>query len=304
LTAVAAEEIQTMRKLLVVLGVVLLVAAVAAGLIVGRKSGDGVPTGTPPSTGAPSAQPAGGATTAAPNAGVSLSVDANWVSEPVLYRGWPLLIRATTRAATGQSTSLATTGPWSGSLKIQVNAADGSPAAWPIVETAGAPASVTLGEFSESVATWTVAPEFTRSLAPGRYVIHAELDTTRTVAANAWKGTAAARPLVVQVTDEPASLTSGDRVWKPMIDSQYAMLRGDPAGALSIVDAALASSPGAITLLSRKAALLETMGRPSDALGVVNEALDGFSRKFPNSPEPPAGLLWRQKALTAQLMKK
>ena len=289
-----------MRYRLVVLGVVILAVIAALAVIVGRRIGDQNQAGTGPAGQAPAAN----GRRDEPPAAVVLAIDGNWVSEPTLYRGWPLIIRATARAGAGKTVTLATTGPWPGSVKMTVAASGGAPAMWPLVATSGATSSAALSTLTEADATWTLAPEFTRSLAPGRYVVTAVLDTTGTAASGGWQGAARSAPLVVEVADEPARLSGDDVTWKPLLASRFAQLRGDPAGALSIVEAWLAVNPVSITILSRKAELLDALGRSRDALSVVEQALDLCFKENPTPVEPPIGLLRLQDDLIAKLMKK
>jgi hypothetical protein len=283
-----------MRYRLVVLGIAVVAVSTAAVLVVARIPAGQLPRGR---------SPAGQAPAATVPAGVTLSVDANWLSEPTLYRGWPLVIQVTAEAAGAKEMTLATTGPWSESVTIAVTSSSGAAAAWSIAAVPGAPSSVVLGGLNGAEAAWTVAPDVTRSIAPGTYVIKAELDTTRTAAAGAWKGIARAEPLVVQVIEEPASLTEDDRIWKPLIQSRFAQLRGDPAGALSVVDAWIAANPASVTILERKAELLDAAGRPREALAVVNQALELFYKTVPKGDEPPEALLALQHRLVAKLLK-
>jgi hypothetical protein len=289
-----------MRSRLVVAGVAILAVAVALAVIVGRRTGGPGAGGMGPGEHAPSIT----GQRAAPPAPVVLAIDGNFVSEPKLFRGWPLIIRATARAAGNSAVTLATTGPWPGSVKLIVIANGGGPAAWPLVATPGATSSMALGTLTEADATWTLAPEFTRTLAPVRYVVTAELDTTGTAAPDGWKGVVRSARLDIEVVEEPVTLSSADSVWKPLLGSRFAQLRGDAAGALSIVEAWLASNPVSITVLSRKAELLDVLGRSREALAVVGQALDLFFNEHPKPTEPPEGLLQLQDRLIAKLMKK
>jgi hypothetical protein len=235
-------------------------------------------------------------------AGVVVSVEVNSVSAPTVYRGWPLILTVAVRAAPGKAVKLATTAPWSGSITLGVSS-NGSRVQWPLVMTGTTPASVVLGEFDRADAVWTVAPEFTRGLAPGTYRITAALDTTSTAAAGGWKGAATALPVAVRVINEPQTPSADDRIWKPLLESRYAELCGDAARALSTLDAWLATNPVSVTVLSRKAAVLENMNRPQEALAVVETALDLFYKAHPQPGEPPIGLIRQQQALTQALMK-
>ena len=247
------------------------------------------------------AAPAPGGATTAP-AAVELSIDGNWQSAATVYRGWPLIVTVVARAEEGKSVTLATTGGWSASVTIRVSPTS-STTAWPLVAVGTAPSSVALGPLDRTDATWILSPDFTRRLAPGSYTVTAELDTSRTAAAGGWKGDARTPPLVIRIADEPRTLPADDRIWKPLLESRYAELCGDTTGALSTVEAWLAHNPPSVTVLSRKAALLESMNRPREALEVVGQALELFHKGHPNPAEPPIVLIEQQNSLLEKLMK-
>jgi hypothetical protein len=234
--------------------------------------------------------------------GIVISMDVNGVTEPTVYRGWPIILTVVVRAEEGASVKLATAGPWSDSVTLAAAANGGNPA-WPMSRVGMTPAAATLGELDRSDAVWTVAPEFTHGLAAGSYQITAVLNTTTSAVTGGWRGVSTARPLSVRIIDEPKPLSANDQIWKLLLESSYAELRGNSTAALSVLDAWLAKNPSSVTVLSRKAAILERLSRPRDALAVVGQALDLLYKAHPKPEEPPIALIRLQDSLTQKLMK-
>jgi tetratricopeptide (TPR) repeat protein len=218
---------------------------------------------------------------------IEIAVSHNDARDNLIYRGWPLIVRADAALA-GESPQALTLDP--GTLSVSVYAASGQQAAWPLELTTAFDAAPRLGPDNDSArAVWIVPHGNTSSFEPGRYAIRAT-----------WGGVESS-PLEVEVKDAPAELTKADRIRLASLRAEAMTLIGDHQSAVDLLNDALAVDPGSVALLSQKALAHERLGQLGAALATANDALARFDEQFPDAGHPPALLLQTQRRIMARL---
>jgi tetratricopeptide (TPR) repeat protein len=192
-----------------------------------------------------------------------------------LVRGWPWTLRVTAFVVGGSNAALLP----AGEPQVTVTA-NGQPVAWPWQRSNVAPKPTPAEDvIAEKDGWFFLSAEQTAAIAAGDYQ----------VAVN-WSGQSAPNEIVqVLATADPAG--GATELTKARLTSQVAALRGDLAGALAVLDRAIAAAPDSVGLLSDKAAILEEAGRTDEALATANKALALFRGRASRQTPPPILLL-------------
>jgi hypothetical protein len=260
----------------------------------------------------PSAEPAPADASSSP-AGVAweeassaplVSLSANDASVLELHRGWPLVLRAAVlhkdafEPASGESEPLALAGD--AALRVRVVNEAGTEQSWPLHVATPLPAGLVLARDGSAEAAWWLAGDETAALAEGRYALVAELDTTD--AASGWQGRAESPAVTLALSVEPTPLPAELARAKRGLALSLLLLRDELGAAGVEVEALLRENPEDLAALEIHADLLAASGREQEALAAYGRALDVFSTRFPDAPEPPAALLAKRHALVTRLL--
>jgi hypothetical protein len=237
--------------------------------------------------------------------GIILSGSANGSVEPTIRRGWPLLLEISLLHPDAFDSNAvpivicASNGPWPGVLSATITDGAGQSQSWPWHRQTVTNESLRLTDETGGRVHWWLTPEETAGLPNGEFKLVVALKTTDVTKTNAWKGGVQSPPVILTVTNEPATLTQGDTEEKYRLLANYALLSGDRARAQVQVNALLAAYPTNIGGLTYDAYLKEAAGLFDDAFQSVQNALSQVALQSPDTPEPPGELLGKQAELFA-----
>ena len=217
------------------------------------------------------------------------SIEANGSCAPTLYRGWPLMVRASilhpaTGLGEGEPGALAVSG-WGVGIQLTVRNAQGEAQSWPFALLKSPPAELQLEPGTVAEVVWRLTPEQTAGIPAGNYEIAGLADTL------------AAVPVPVRVEAEPSTLTLEQEAAKQELLYHYHRLNDDPASAMEAVDELLRSQPYHPGALGLKGFLLADQGDDLKALEFIGNAIAEVERlnpgQNPDQDEPPVELLKR-----------
>jgi hypothetical protein len=256
---------------------------------------------------APAAQPAGDQAKA-PAAAMVISPGALGGSQ--LYQSWPLILTASVwrespaeeGAAPPPITIKAKEGAWCEALMVAVKDAGGAEAKWPLHLVAQEAAELALDDAGSGTVQWWLAPDETQALAEGEYVVTAAFDPEKVDGLPTDEGAVKGDTFHIQVAKEPEPLDPELQQEKLYQSARLCIVRGDTAGAAALATQLLAADPESIGGRRLQAALLAREGKASEALALMDEALEIYYRKYPEAC-PPAGLLAERDEVAGALPK-
>lgn len=237
-----------------------------------------------------------------------LSLSANNSRDAELVQGWPLMLEVSLTHPEFMRSDITvkplTLGadfiPWTTAVTVDVVAADGTTQTWPLT-LAGAPeGAVTLDAEQYSTAFWTLGTEETAKLKEGIYRVSAVLDTTAMV--NGGMGKIESVASTVAVRKAPAMLSMPEKSLLARSTAAQAVVRGDNAEAMRVLDALLAEQPDDSSALEFKGDLLADEGKIQEAFQTYGEALEAFDKQNPDALEPPSILGQKQHELMDKLL--
>lgn len=208
-----------------------------------------------------------------------LSISGNGSQSLDLMRGWPLIVRVSVLHSQrfqltpkpDDLTIAPAASAWYDALSFKVAGVD---AGWPLA-LAQRPDNPALALPSRSVfqALWQMSGDDTAALKAGTYRITAHLEVAD---GDGWKGAVDSAPIVVNVIDEPDSLSPDQRSYKALLQARYAINQGDFGAASLIADALLAGQPGDPSLLELRALLYEQAGDLLNAAAAATAAVHAY----------------------------
>lgn len=239
-----------------------------------------------------------------------VSLSANGVGDPAVFRGWPLILEAgllhpgAFQPDADQNPMLlaAESGPWTNALEIVITDEDGQRHAWPfqLTET---PVEETfrLDARTPAVLVWWLPPEQSARISPGSYELLTVLNTWDSGAENGWQGTVRSMPILVHISDEPPALDAEQVSEKHQLFAAYYFVRGDGEQAVQQIDELLNQQPRNTAAWELKGDLLAKNDKVEEALAAYGAAIDAFLKQYGTKVEPPAELLIKQNALLNDL---
>jgi len=165
--------------------------------------------------------------------GIVVAASINRSAEPVLCRGWPLMLAVALLHPDAFQSNAApflitgTSGPWFNALQLDVRDAQGQPLVWPLHAAPFTNETVPLTGESGPRMLWWLTPEETAQLPLGDFAITATLNTTNVTRPDAWVGLVTGVPVHLTMTNEPAALKpSRSTVSSPITPSCLATVCG------------------------------------------------------------------------------
>jgi len=245
------------------------------------------------------AQDKGGQPAVAANgAGARLVLSASTFGGSPQYQSWPLVLELTlwreppTEGATAPPplTIKAKQGAWCEALVVTVKDGTGAAVQWSLHLVKQDDAGLTLAADGGATVEWWLSPEETQALPEGDYRISVAFDPERVDGLPTGDDAPRGDDCRLQVAKEPAPLDADTTAGKLYQQAWFCIVRDDKAGADGNVAKLMAADPESIGGRRLKAALLVRDGKASEALTLLDEALDIYDRKYPKAC-PPAGLL-------------
>ena len=239
-----------------------------------------------------------------------LSLGLYGVSPKKAYAGWPLIFTASAMHPeapsddpTLQPILLASEkGPWAFSCKLTITGSDGKQVAWRVhAALAENSKPFTLDGKMVGRAVWWLSPEETFALTPGVYSIDlvfdtSKLDEKKAKFPTAWKGTART-DMKLEIVKEPLELTQALVENRALLKANLAMIRHDPALAMTEVETLLKIQPASIRGLTTKGDLLAEQNKFAEAAKVYEAAISHFGK----SKEPPVQILNRYNVILGKI---
>ena len=264
------------------------------------------PVGTGPSRGSAQLAP----NNAQPSVVPVLTLAANSSLDTELVQGWPIIFEVSLVHPDYMNSSVVAqpltvgeeSSPWTGAVTLEAMDAEGKTQSWPLQVASAPESAVSLDNEATSTAYWTLGPDQTVELKEGDYAVTATLDTASF--ASGWQGAVRSASAVLHVRKAPEVLSEDEESLLAQRLAAQAVVVGDNAGAMSILDELLAKQPNSIGALEFKGNLLAEGGRTEDALQAYSQAIRAFYEKNENPEEPPTMLAHKQRDMMVKLLEK
>lgn len=216
-------------------------------------------------------------------------------SDPVIVRGWPLVVRLEISAPDAKTWTLSTGGEaWSRRVKLSTP--------WPLdLVSEGADKVALAGGHGESL-SWTLPSEKSLALVAGPAAVEAVL-TCPPGQPGEWTGTVTVRPAKVRVIDPPSKLPAGWSDRKVEVEAEFARLRDGDAAALARVDQAVAADKANWRLLWLRGDLLVKLDRGAEGAQALDQAVEAWTKRYPKGCVPDELVERRSEVLRALLEK-
>jgi hypothetical protein len=240
-------------------------------------------------------------------AGIVVTPSVNDAAQATVPRGWPLildvgLLHPELFASNALPILISSTnGPWANALEIRVLDAQGQLQTWPLHAIAMTNETLLLTDESGGRIRWWLSPQETAQLTNGTYELVVTLQTTNVARPLAWTGLVKSVPVIITMTNEPATLTEENAEEKQGLMTRYALLEGDPVQARQAVAALLTVYPTNIGGLTMSMYLQRDAGQLVEAWHAAQEALAQVYAENPNPAEPPVELMQNLAELQALL---
>lgn len=215
-----------------------------------------------------------------------------------LYQSWPLILNATAwrkhpakpEGVAPPTAIKAKSGAWSEALVVTVKNAGGEVVRWPLHLVRRDAGELTLDVDASATVEWWLAPEETQSLAEGDYAITVAFDTGRVEGLPTVADAIQSDGYHLQVVKEPVTLDPEQQQNKLFLTAWLSMMQDDMKGVEEKAGKMLALDPQSIGGRRLKAMLLTREGKNAEAVTMLDDALEIYSRKYPDA-DPPGGLM-------------
>jgi hypothetical protein len=214
-----------------------------------------------------------------------LALSGNAQSSFDLMRGWPLIVKVMVMHSQRFQLSPKpadlvvepASGAWYDAVSFSQN--------WTL-KLAQTPDTSALVLPSRSIyeAIWQMSGDDTAALPPGKFTLTAHLEVKD---GGGWTGAVDSPPVVVNIIDEPASLTTDQQAARALLKARYAVNQEDFNSAGLTVDALLADQPSNPQALAMRALLWEQAGDLTAAALAAAAASDA-AESLPLPPSDPA----------------
>ena len=232
---------------------------------------------------------------------VGVSINASGPAE--VYQGWPLLVSVIIMNENAyQSNIPVSLAPaWKNSLHFVVRNAEGNIVSWPFHLVPTANENIVLDSIIYARVGFWLEPNETDQIAQGQYELTAILDSSAYPGLGSNVLSTRSGKLEVSFSNEPGSLTLGQKTDKDILLANLNILKGDNPKALEYLSGILGYNPADLRALSLIGYVLESEGDYGGALYAYSKGLEIVYEANPEPVEPPLELLKAQKSLYYKL---
>jgi hypothetical protein len=200
---------------------------------------------------------------------VMLGVSVNSNTSAEVFAGWPVVVEAVLRLtpdAKGAKTVTGSSGPWSVALKLSCTGPDGKEVAAEFKPAFASKPSIELTEERSGLAVWILDEV---KLPAGTYSLRVTVDASRV--GNALPDDLCSNHATLTVSAAAPGPGAAYRKCHATIDA--ALYKGDAAKALAAAEEHLAAHPKDMLILARKASILRSQGKRTEAMAALEAAL-------------------------------
>jgi hypothetical protein len=234
---------------------------------------------------------------------IVVGVSLNGSGLPVICRGWPclasVLIMNENAYQRNIPVSLSTT--WKSSLHFVVKDSEGKIVNWPFHIVSNSDENIVLDSIAYAQIGYWLEPSETNQIPVGQYELTAILDSTAYGSLGSKVLSARSNPLTISISNEPGSLTVGQKTARDLLSANLFIFKGDDQKALEYLSGILGYNPTDLSTLTSTGSILESEGDFGGALYAYSRSLEIFYAANPDPAEPPIELLKAQKALFYKL---
>ena len=227
---------------------------------------------------------------------VLISVSANNKTKTEVQQGWPLIVTAElmNRHIYEDSATTVTIsdpgGAWTNAIQLEVKDEQGNPVTWDFQLAHAYSGPLTLDKETTAEMGWWLSPEATAVIPAGNYRLKAIIDSSA-IDPQDYGQIIASVPVALTVIAPAEPVSDSEIAAKHLLFADYYLLTGEDANAMTETDLLLAKQPENMIGLTYKGELLRQNGQLTEASNTFSDALNVFSQKYPNAPEPPVQLL-------------
>jgi tetratricopeptide (TPR) repeat protein len=188
---------------------------------------------------------------------------------------------------------------WAGCFDFRIEPAEESGRAMlGMIRAVEQPAgSMTLDEKNLATIVWVLDPQATDGLKAGTYRLRAKFDTTQKAAKDAFKGSVDSNFVELSVKPFPTSPAAEDKIRMFLAAGEYQLVLKNWDKAVEAADGIVKIDPDSVVGYELRGRALEAKGDLKAAIAAYSSAVSAFYKLYPNSYDPPLGLLKRLQSL-------
>ncbi|QOY90611.1 tetratricopeptide repeat protein [Paludibaculum fermentans] len=238
---------------------------------------------------------------AQPPARPLIGVTVNGGAQARIDPGWPVVVSVSMAAGDEPVKLGLKEGSWLEAVSVILESPDGTSPA--LTRSARVqPDSVELQDLDMVTAEFVLSPEVTSQLALGAYRVRAVYDPQEQQAEGAWAEQIASGSASFEISQDPPQDEAAHQAARLLILSNWSEIQGDAEQAMAWVDELLTAQPSHYTAKVRKAELLESAGRFTEALSLLDDVEVQLRANFPDATHPPTLIHKRQADLLEKIL--